>query len=122
MNMEKIIPKDLNDNILHVGDEVVFSICTSTSNSMLCKGYIINIEYKPNSTWVFIDFEEKWNRRNKIHCRKGTYKYICKEDRVYCNICKIYPQLHITLNKEDIKGHGDPIGPKGEDGSKYMYK
>lgn len=42
MNMEKIVPKDLNDNELKIGDEVVFSICTSTRNSMLCKEYIMN--------------------------------------------------------------------------------
>lgn len=115
MNMEKLIPKDLNDSELKVGDEVVFSMCTSTSNSMLCKGYIINIEYKPKSTWVFIDYEEKWNRRNKIHCRKGTYKYIYTKDRIYCNICK----THLTLIFKDIQyGHPDPIGDFGEDGLK----
>ena len=109
-----IVPKDLFENELKVGDEVVFSICTSTSNSMLCKGYIVNIEYKPNSTWVFIDFEEKWNRRNKIHCRKGTYKYIYREDRVYCNICKV-TNMTLIITEEDLKkGHKDPPGPQGD--------
>jgi hypothetical protein len=103
-----IVPKDLFGNELKVGDLVVYSTSTSTRNSMLCHGNITRIEQKPESVWIYIvgkDDQLPWPY-------KKTYIY--REDRKYCNICKV-TNMTLIINEEDLKkGHKDPPGPQGD--------
>lgn len=100
--MEKLVPKDLYDNELKVGDDIIYSTYTSTQNSKLIGGTITDIIYKPTCTWVIIDaYDKDFNRNIKK-------KYIYSKDRKYCNICKVNIEIvvkdfHESITTEDIE-------------------
>jgi len=105
-----IVPKDLFKNDLKIGDKVIFSQTSGTRNSYLCHGVIIDIQYKPLQTWVFIKYSKTLGTRTYTDIKK----YIYTEDRYYCNIAKY--EMSLTINYNDLKGHPDDPGPLGEKG------